>query len=101
MKQEKMYLINKLFNDKTIRTVQDKEEEKYYVSVVDVVGAVSESDNPQVYWRVMKERLVKKTKPIGLKENIKVARQCGQVVKTQEMKLRIYLENQLLLIKII
>lgn len=57
MNQDKLYLINKLFNDKTIRTVWNKDEEKYYVSVVDIVGAVSESDNPQVYWRVMKKRL--------------------------------------------
>ena len=57
MNQDKMYLINKLFNNKEIRTIWDKEKEKYYVSVVDVVGALSESDNPQVYWRVMKKRL--------------------------------------------
>ena len=57
MNQDKMYLINKIFNSKEIRTVWNKEEEKYYVSVVDVVGAVSDSDNPQVYWRVMKKRL--------------------------------------------
>ena len=57
MNQDKMYLINKIFNNKEIRAVWDKEEEKYYVSVVDVVGAVSDSDNPQVYWRVMKKRL--------------------------------------------
>jgi len=57
MNQDKLYLINKLFNNKTIRTVWDKEKEKYYISVVDIVGAVSESDNPQVYWRVMKKRL--------------------------------------------
>ena len=41
-----MYLINKLFNDKTIRTVWDKEQEKYFISVVDIVGALAESDNP-------------------------------------------------------
>ena len=57
MNQDKTYLINKLFNDKTIRTVWDKEKEKYYISVVDIVGTISESDNPQVYWRVMKKRL--------------------------------------------
>ena len=50
MNQDKMYLINKLFNDKTIRTVWDKQHEKYYISVVDIVGAVSESDNPRKYW---------------------------------------------------
>ena len=57
MNQDKMYLINKLFNDKTIRIVWDKDEEKYYISVVDVVGVLTESDNPQIYWRVLKKRL--------------------------------------------
>ena len=57
MKQDKMHLINKIFNNETIRTVWDKEEEKYYISVVDIVGVLSESSNPQTYWRVMKKRL--------------------------------------------
>jgi len=50
-------LINQIFNNETIRTVWDKEEEKYYISVVDVVGVISESTNPQIYWRVLKKRL--------------------------------------------
>ena len=57
MKESQMHLINKMFNNETIRTVWNKEEEKYYISVVDVVGILSESENPQVYWRVMKKRL--------------------------------------------
>ena len=57
MNQDKMHLINKIFNNETIRTIWNKEEEKYYISVVDVVGVLSESQNPQVYWRVMKKRL--------------------------------------------
>ena len=57
MNQDKMYLINKLFNNKTIRTVWDKEEEKYYVSVIDVVGSVSESKDGRKYWNKLKQRL--------------------------------------------
>ena len=57
MNQDKMHLVNKIFNNETIRTVWDKEQEKYFISVVDVVGVLSESENPQVYWRVMKKRL--------------------------------------------
>ena len=57
MNQDKMHLINKIFNNETIRTVWDKEDEKYYISVVEIVRVLSESDNPQVYWRVMKKRL--------------------------------------------
>jgi len=53
-----MHFIKKIFNNDEIRTVWDSNSEKYYVSVVDVVGVLSESNNPQVYWRVLKKRLI-------------------------------------------
>ena len=52
-----MHLINKIFNNETIRTIWDKEKEKYYISVVDIVGVISESDNPRKYWNKLKQRL--------------------------------------------
>ena len=48
MNNEKMYLINKLFKNETIRTVWDKEKEKSFISVVDMVGVLSESNNPNI-----------------------------------------------------
>ena len=36
-----MHLINKIFNNETIKTVWDKESEKYCISVVDVVSIIS------------------------------------------------------------
>ena len=57
MNQDKMYLINKMFNSDTIRTVWSKEEEKYYISVVDMVGVVSESKDGRKYWNKLKQRL--------------------------------------------
>lgn len=57
MNQEKMHLINKIFNSETIRTVWDKEEEKYYISVVDIVSVVSESKDGRKYWNKLKQRL--------------------------------------------
>ena len=57
MNQDKMHLINKLFNNETIRTVWDKESEKYYISIVDIVGVLSESKDKQSYWRKLKQRL--------------------------------------------
>jgi len=57
MEQDKMHLINKIFNNETIRTVWDKDEEKYYISVVDIVGILSNSSNPRHYWNVLKGRL--------------------------------------------
>ena len=52
-----MHLINKIFNNETIRTVWDKEEEKYYISVVDIVGVISESKDGRKYWNKLKQRL--------------------------------------------
>ena len=47
----------KLYENKQIRSVWDDEKEEWYFSVVDVVGVLTESENPQVYWRVLKKRL--------------------------------------------
>jgi len=47
----------KIFDQTKIRVVWDDEKEKYYFSVVDVVGVLTESTNPQTYWRVLKKRL--------------------------------------------
>ncbi len=55
--QNKMYIINKIFNNETIRTIWDKEEEKYFISVVDVVGVITESKDKRKYWNKLKERL--------------------------------------------
>ena len=46
-----------IFDEKRIRTAWDDEAEKWYFSVVDVVGALTDSPNPQTYWRVLKKRL--------------------------------------------
>ena len=57
MTEDKMHLINKIFNNETIRTVWDKEEEKYYISVVDVVSSITESKDGRKYWNKLKQRL--------------------------------------------
>ena len=57
MNQNKMHLVNKIFNNETIRTVWDKEQEKYFISVVDIVSVLTNSNNPRHYWNVLKGRL--------------------------------------------
>ena len=52
-----MHLVNKIFNNETIRTVWDKEQEKYYISIVDIVGVISESKDGRKYWNKLKQRL--------------------------------------------
>ena len=48
----------KLFEQTHIRSKWNVEEQKWYFAVVDVVAVLSDSDNPQVYWRVLKKRLL-------------------------------------------
>ena len=45
----------KLFDEKLVRTVWDDEQEKWYFSVVDVVGILTDSPNPNNYWKVLKK----------------------------------------------
>ena len=47
----------KLFEDKRVRVSWDAEQEQWFFSMIDVVGIVSESNNPRKYWSVLKTRL--------------------------------------------
>lgn len=47
----------KLFNEKTVRTVWNADEEEWYFSVVDVVAILTDSTDPTAYWRKLKQRL--------------------------------------------
>lgn len=49
----------KLFEEKQVRTSWNQEEEKWYISIVDVIGVLTESANPNNYWKVLKNRLSK------------------------------------------
>ena len=81
MNQDKMQLINKLFNNETIRTIWDKEEEKYYISVIDIVSIISKTKRPRKYWSDLKKRL--------LLEGNEVSEKIGQLkLKAQDGKYR-------------
>lgn len=47
----------KLFGEEKVRAVWDEKKEKWFFSVVDIVAILTESPNPQTYWRVLKKRL--------------------------------------------
>ena len=49
----------KLFEDKKIRTEWNADEEEWYFSVVDIVEILTDSPNPNNYWKVLKNRLKK------------------------------------------
>lgn len=46
-----------IFEDRLIRTVWDAEQEKWYVSIVDVISVLTDSIDPNAYWRKLKQRL--------------------------------------------
>ena len=52
----------KLFGDNKIRSVWDNEKEEWYFSVVDVIGALTDSPNPRDYWYRVKKRMSEEEK---------------------------------------
>lgn len=91
----------KIYDNKQIRSAWDNEKEEWYFSIVDVVGVLTESENPRKYWSVLKTRLKEEgsqlatncswlkmkatkeitnsTNPQGLEENKKVAKEGGSI----------------------
>ena len=47
----------KLFEQKQVRSVWDSEQEKWYISIVDVVGILTDSVDGRKYWNKLKQRL--------------------------------------------
>ncbi len=49
----------KLFEQKQVRSLWDEQKEKWFFSIVDVIGVLTDSANPNNYWKVLKHRLSK------------------------------------------
>ena len=49
----------KIFEERKVRTVWNDETEEWYFSIIDVVGILTDSPNPNNYWKVLKNRLKK------------------------------------------
>lgn len=56
--KNKIETISNLFEEKEIRSVWNSEEEEYYFSVVDVIGALTDSNIPKRYWTDLKKKLI-------------------------------------------
>ena len=59
MTENKLETITNLFENTTIRSIWDAEKEDYYFSVIDVISALTESNDPSHYWRTLKSRMIK------------------------------------------
>lgn len=55
----KLQTITNLFEGNQIRSIWDSKKEDYFFSVVDVIGALTESKDPSDYWTTLKRRLSK------------------------------------------
>ncbi len=72
----------KIFEDKNVRTIWDETQEKWFVSIVDVIEILTESVNPRKYWSVLKTRLKK--------EGSQLATNCSQLkMKSSDGKMRL------------
>ena len=73
----------KLFDSKKVRVHWDDENEKWYFSIVDVVGILTDSPNPNNYWKVLKHRLRKEGSELVTNRNqLKMLSSEGKYYKT-------------------
>ena len=76
----------KLFENKVVRSHWDSEQEEWYFSVVDVVVVLTESENPNNYWKVLKNRLKKEGSQLVTNCNqLKMPSSDGKMYKTDCM----------------
>ena len=59
MENSKLVTITNLFEGNKIRSIWNNDKEEYYFSVIDVIGALIESNDPSHYWRTLKSRMIK------------------------------------------
>lgn len=78
----KLETISNLFEDNEIRSVWDADKEEYYFSVVDVIKALTDSNNPRNYWNMLKKRMTED-------EKSELSTKCVQLkMKAQDGKFR-------------
>jgi len=78
----------KLFENKKVRTLWDTESEEWYFSVVDVIAVLTDSPNPNNYWKVLKNRLKKEgSQLVTICNQLKMPSADGKMYKTDCMNI--------------
>ena len=88
MKQNKLEIFTKLFEGKEIRSVWDTEKEEYYFSVVDVIGALTDSsyEKSRNYWKWLKNELIKEGSQLVSNTNqLKMKAKDGKLSETDTL----------------
>jgi len=72
----------KLFEDKKVRSIWDAEQEKWYISVIDVIEVLTNTDRARKYWSDLKAKLKK--------EGSELSEKIGQLkMQAEDGKMRI------------
>lgn len=76
----------KIFEEKQVRTLWDKDKEEWYFSVVDVVSVLTDSDRPRKYWNDLKKKLQQEGSELSEKiGQLKMPASDGKMYKTDCM----------------
>ncbi len=72
-----------LFEDKKVRTIWDSDQEKWFVSIIDVIEVLTDSDRPRKYWSDLKSKLIKEGSELSEKiGQLKMQSSDGKFYKT-------------------
>jgi hypothetical protein len=76
-----------VFEDKKVRTLWDTDKEKWYISVIDVIEVLTNTDRPRKYWSDLKAKFKK--------EGSELSEKIGQLkMQAEDGKMRItFTEN--------
>ena len=73
----------KIFEDKKVRTFWDDEQEKWYLSIIDVIELLTGTDRPRKYWSDLKTKLHKEGSELSEKiGHLKMAAEDGKLRMT-------------------
>lgn len=82
-----------LFEEKKVRTVWDDKEEKWYFSIVDVCGVLTDSKDANAYWRKLKQRLKKEgNEPVTICHGLKLRASDGKLRMTDVAEFLIFID---------
>ena len=72
----------KIFEDKNIRTIWNEDQEKWFISIIDVIEVLTNSDRPRKYWSDLKAKLNK--------EGSQLSEKIGQLkIEAEDGKMRL------------
>lgn len=72
-----------LFEDKKVRAIWDEEQEKWFISIIDVIEVLTETDRSRKYWSDLKSKLKKEGSELSEKiGQLKMQSSDGKFYKT-------------------